>query len=213
LSAELVLLHVHTLDFSLQLEHPLGQLRHVDQSLLGHFDLTLILGDLYPDHPDLVLDVLDVHLGGPEYVLLDVALLIKDTEFVVPVDELYPREVAVLAGLLILLPQSLHVPLEGDDDHVQFLYLVSVLVDQLLLLLLLEVVFVQLRLSLVPLVHLQLQHVVVVLNRLVFLGRLVLQDFQLVLKDFYTLFQLSEVLGGILDQVHVFITRGFHLLV
>ena len=204
---------MHALDFSLELEHPLGQFGHVDESLLGHFDLALILGDLYPDHSDLVLDILDVHLGGPQYVLLDVALLIEDAELVVSVDELYAREVAVLAGLLVLLPEPLHVALEGDDDHVQFLDLVGVLVDQLLLLLLLEVVLVQLRLSLVPLVHLQLQHVVVVLNRLVFLRRLVLQYLQLVLKNFYTLLQLSEVLRGILDQVHVFITRRFHLLV
>jgi hypothetical protein len=61
-----------TLDLSLQIEDSLRQFGHIDQPLLGHLHLPLILGNLYPDHPDLILDVLDVHLCGAEDVLLDV---------------------------------------------------------------------------------------------------------------------------------------------
>ncbi len=103
-------------------------------------------------------------------------------------------EVSVLAGHLVLFPQALHVLLQGDDYHVEFLYLVGVLVHQLLLLLLLKVVLVQLGLGLVAFVDLELQHVIVILNRLVLLGALVLQDLELVLKDLNTLFQLGQVL-------------------
>jgi hypothetical protein len=68
------------------------------------------------------------------------------------------------------------------------------LIDQFLLLLLLEVVLVEFSLSLVSLMHLQLKHVIVVLDGLVLLRTLVLQDLQLVLQDLYAFLQFSEVL-------------------
>lgn len=85
-----------------------------------------------------------------------------------------PGEVSVLAGLLVLLSESLHVSLQGHDDHVELLYLVCVLLHQLLLLLLLQVVFVEFGFGLVSLVDLELKHVIVVLDGLVLLPALVL---------------------------------------
>lgn len=53
---------------------------------------------------------------------------------------------------------------------------------------------------------LQLEHVVVVLDGLVLLRALVLQDFHLILQDFDSFFELCEILGGVLDEVDVFVT-------
>ena len=195
LPRKFVLLEMHFLDLALQREHLVGILGHLPQPLLRNLDLALILGNFDFDHPDLVLNVFDVHLGSAEDVFLNVGLFVEDAELVVAVDELYAGEVPVFAGEFVLFPQALHILLQGDDDHVEFFDFVGVLVDEFLLLLLLELVLVELGLGLVPLVDLQLQHVVVVLDGLVLLRALVLEDLELVLQDLYALFQLGQVLG------------------
>lgn len=65
----------------------------------------------------------------------------------------------------------------------------------------------------IPLVDLQLKHMVVVLNCFVLLGALILQDLQLILKNFYSFFQLSKILWGILDKINVFVSCRFDLFI
>lgn len=109
---------MHSLDLSLQIQYIFSQFGYIDQSLLSYFDFPLILGDFDPDHAYLILNILDVHLCSSQDVLLDVAFLIEDAEFIVAVDELDTCDVAVFAGLFVLLTETLHITLKGDDDHV-----------------------------------------------------------------------------------------------
>ena len=73
---------------------------------------------------------------------MDVRFLIEDAKLVIAIDELDTRDVSILAGLFVLLTKTLHITLQRDDYHVQFLDLVGVLVDLLLLLLFLEIILV-----------------------------------------------------------------------
>lgn len=68
------------------------------------------------------------------------------------------------------------------------------MIDEFLLFFLLEVVLVELGLGLVPLMDLELKHVVVVLDGLVLLSALILQDLQLILQDFDSFLELSKIL-------------------
>lgn len=54
---------------------------------------------------------------------------------------------------------------------------------------------------------------VIVLDGFVFLGALVFEDLKLVLEDFDPLFELSEVLGGVLDEVNILVSGRLDLLV
>lgn len=87
------------------------------------------------------------------------------------------------------------------------------MINKFLLFLLLEVVFVELGLGLVPLMDLELKHVVVVLDGLVLLCALILQDLQLILQDFDSFLELSEILGGVLNEIDVFVPCGLHFFV
>ena len=123
---------------------------------LCNSDFPLVLGDFNFDHPDLILNIFDVHFGGSEDIFLDVGLLVQNAQLVVSVNELNSCKISVLASQLVLFSQTLHIGLEGIDDHVQFLYLVGVLVHLLFLFFLLEIVFVQLSLGLISFVDLEL---------------------------------------------------------
>lgn len=61
--------------------------------------------------------------------------------------------------------------------------------------------------------NLKLKHVIIILNSFVFLCTFIFQNFLLILKDFYAFFQLSKILGRVLDEINIFITSRFHLFV
>ena len=188
---ELVLFYLHLSDLSLKIKNFFSFFGDFDELPLCDSDFPLVLGDFNFDHPDLVFNIFDIHLGGPEDIFLDVGLLVQNAQLVVSVNELNSCKISVLAGQLVLFSQTLHIGLKGINDHVQFLYLVGVLIHLLFLFFLLEIVFVQFGLGLISFVDLELQHVIVVLDCFVFLCALVFEDLKFILKDFYSLLQFG----------------------
>lgn len=61
--------------------------------------------------------------------------------------------------------------------------------------------------------NLKLKHMIVILNRLVFLSTFILQNFQFVLQYFDSLLQFCQILGWILDKVHIFVPSWLYLFV
>ena len=151
---ELVLLYLHLSYLSLKVKYFFSFFGDLDELPLRNSDFSLVLGYFNFDHPDLVFNIFDVHLGSSEDILLNIGFLVQNAQLVISVNELNSSKISVLAGQLILFSQSLHIGLKGIDDHVQFLYFVGVLVNLLFLLFLLEIVFVQLCLCLISFVDL-----------------------------------------------------------
>lgn len=70
LLGKVILLDMNILNLFLEVQHFLSQLRNLNQSLLRNLHLPLILSDLDPNHPDLILHIFYVHLRGPQDILL-----------------------------------------------------------------------------------------------------------------------------------------------
>ena len=58
-----------------------------------------------------------------------------------------------------------------------------------------------------------LKHLVVSLDGFVLFLGLVGEDLKLILEDFYALLKLGQILGAVLNKVHIFFTEKFYLLV
>ena len=126
----------------LNFEQVFRQFGHIPQLLLPQLHLPIKLLNLNPNHPNIILQIPHGHLTLPQNILLNITLLIQNTQLIIPINKLYPRIVAVLTSVLVLLAKGLHVFLQGEDYHVELLDLVDVLVHELFLLALLQLVLV-----------------------------------------------------------------------
>ncbi len=129
-------------DLILNLQQILRQFGDIAEFLLPQFNLPIKLLNLNPNHPNIILQIPHGHLTLPQNILLNITLLIQNTQLIIPINKLYPRIVAVLTRVLVLLAEGLHVFLQGEDYHVQLLDLVDVLVHELFLFTLLQLVLV-----------------------------------------------------------------------
>lgn len=113
----------------------------------------------------------------------------------------------------VLLPQLDHLLFDRYGDHQEFLYLVLVLAQLFILLFLQVLEFVELGISPVLAMDLQLDDVFVVHESLVSFQGLVLQDFQFILHDFDSFLELSQVLRRVLNEIHIFVPGTFHFFI
>jgi len=94
----------------------LGQLGYFGDLLVDYLQLPLPFLQLQIDHlyfffffPDLLLSVL-------KYVFLNVRLLVKNTQFVVAVNQLDSHEVSLFTCLLVVKDEAVHLFLQAVDD-------------------------------------------------------------------------------------------------
>jgi len=86
---------------------------------MDDLELALSIFQLEFNHADLFLLFANFLLADFEDVLLDVGLLVENTQFVVAVNELNTHVVAGLAGLLVLVDEVVHFLLQRVDDQVE----------------------------------------------------------------------------------------------
>lgn len=139
-----------------ELNDLLSQLRHLRNLLSDDHKLSLSLFELQVDHPDLFLLLSDLLLAVLQNVLLDVALLVEDTELIIFVNELNTHVVSRLASHLVLEDQVVHFLLQRVDDQVEFITLVDLLPDDAHPVLVSELILVQFGPQSVSLLNLDL---------------------------------------------------------
>ena len=119
------------IELGLELNDLVGERGDEQDFVPGDCYFPLGVVQLEIDHADVVADLLDLLLALLEHAGLDVVLFVQDAEFVVAVDQLHARVVAVFAGHFVLLPQLEHLLLQREDHHVLLLDLADVLIHQL----------------------------------------------------------------------------------
>lgn len=139
---------LHLFSFSseliLQVNHCIGQPWHLRDVLLNHFKLSLSFLEFKIDHPNLFFLLANLLFTVLEDILLDVALLVENAQFVVLVDQLDTSVVTTLACNFIIVNQVVHFLLETVNDQVQLVSLVDLLTNNAHLLLVDELLFVEL---------------------------------------------------------------------
>ena len=191
----------------------LGKFGHFGDLLAHNCILSLALFELKIDHADRLFFLANLLLAILQDSLLNVGLLVENTELVVPVNQLDTHVIARLAGVLILVDQVVHLFLQRIDDQVEFVSLVDQLANCGESRSELQFLAIELRSQFVThCVGLDLL-LVDVDQVVVFLGTFILQDVDFVLQDLDTLLHLGQVLTRRLNLTHVLVPRVLHLFV
>ena len=155
----------------------------------------------------------DFLLSILEDILLNVALLIKNTELIITINELDTHVVSGLTGVLVLIDEVVHFFLERVNDQVQLVTLIDQLADRRELLAEFELLTVEFGAELVALGH-GLRLLLQDINQIaVLLGALVLQDVDFILQDLHALLHLGQVLTAGLNLAHILVPGILHLFV
>ena len=109
---------------------------------MDNLQLPLSFLQLQIDHLYFFLLLPDFLFSVFEYVLLNVRLLVQNAEFVVAVNQLDAHKVTLLASLLIIKNETIHLFLQAIDYQIEFIRLLDLLVDCALLGFVLKVFFI-----------------------------------------------------------------------
>jgi hypothetical protein len=156
-------------------------LGHLRDFLSEDLELALPLLKLEVDHSNLLLLLTDLLLTVLESILLDVRLLVEDTELIVTVNKLDTHVITTLTSLFVIVDEVVHLTLEGVDDQIQFISDVNFLADSRLFHFELELVHVKLFTESVSPGDFSSNVVLNSDQKPVFLSRLVPEDFDFIL--------------------------------
>ena len=196
-----------SIELFVQFNDFLGELGDFRDLLAYNGLLSLTLLELEVDHADGLLLLTNFLLAVLEDIFLDVRLLVQDTKFIIPVNQLNTHVITRFTGVLILVNQIIHLFLKRVDNQIELVTLVNELSNRGESCSELDLLAVKLRSELVTsgvLLDLLLTDVNEVM---VLLSALVLQDVNFILENLYTLFHLSEILTTRLDLADVLVSR------
>ena len=110
-----------------QVDHLVGKIGDLGNLLPKDLQLPLPFLQLQVYHPDFLFLLPNLLLSMLQPILLNIRLLIQNTQLVITINKLNTHVIPRFTGLFILIYQVVHLSLQRIDDQVQFITLINLL--------------------------------------------------------------------------------------